>query len=314
MPEPNPVAVIGAGLAGAVVARALVDAGRPVQVFEKSRGPGGRLATRRASVAGSDMRFDHGAPALHPAHGKALAGLLADAVCAGAAAAWPGADGAIVGVPGMNAIVRHILGATPVTTRAQVTALVPGQSGWTLACKDGATAGPFPVVIVTAPAPQAAGLLAGHRPGIARRAAQTRVTPLWTFMLALSDGVCAARDVLQAADGVDTVIGNCTKPGRDRRTLVAHMTERFSRERLEDDRGTVEGLMRAMLPSGAAVLHLAAHRWQFAHARPRDAATPLFDPDRRLGVAGDWCAPPGGAEGALASAQLCAEAILKTIG
>lgn len=40
------VAVIGAGIAGAACARALSLAGRSVHVFDKSRGPGGRLATR----------------------------------------------------------------------------------------------------------------------------------------------------------------------------------------------------------------------------------------------------------------------------
>ena len=44
------VAVIGAGLAGAACARGLQAAGVQVTVFDKSRGVGGRLATRRALV------------------------------------------------------------------------------------------------------------------------------------------------------------------------------------------------------------------------------------------------------------------------
>ena len=51
------IAVIGAGIAGVAGARALADAGHQVRVFEKSRSPGGRMATRR-TVHGS---FDHGA-------------------------------------------------------------------------------------------------------------------------------------------------------------------------------------------------------------------------------------------------------------
>ena len=50
------VAVIGAGLAGLVCARSLQDKAE-VQVFEKSRGYGGRMATRRHA----GHRFDHGA-------------------------------------------------------------------------------------------------------------------------------------------------------------------------------------------------------------------------------------------------------------
>ena len=55
MPE---VAVIGAGISGLICARTLADHGFPVTVFEKSRGVGGRMATRRTA---DGLRFDHGA-------------------------------------------------------------------------------------------------------------------------------------------------------------------------------------------------------------------------------------------------------------
>ncbi len=51
------VAVIGAGIAGLVTARTLSDHGIEVCVFERSRGVGGRAATRRADA----LAFDHGA-------------------------------------------------------------------------------------------------------------------------------------------------------------------------------------------------------------------------------------------------------------
>ena len=41
------IAVIGAGMAGAVAARELHDAGHQVEVFDKSRGVGGRLSAKR---------------------------------------------------------------------------------------------------------------------------------------------------------------------------------------------------------------------------------------------------------------------------
>lgn len=51
------VAVIGAGLSGCTLALGLQSRGHCVEVFEKSRGPGGRFATRRAQ----GFCFDHGA-------------------------------------------------------------------------------------------------------------------------------------------------------------------------------------------------------------------------------------------------------------
>ena len=42
------VAVVGAGIAGASCAHALSHSGHAVQVFDKSRGAGGRMSTRLA--------------------------------------------------------------------------------------------------------------------------------------------------------------------------------------------------------------------------------------------------------------------------
>jgi renalase len=51
------IAVIGAGMAAITCARTLVQAGHQVTVFEKSRGLGGRMATRSSPFG----TFDHGA-------------------------------------------------------------------------------------------------------------------------------------------------------------------------------------------------------------------------------------------------------------
>ena len=56
-----PVAIIGAGLAGLSCAQALVQAGYQVHVFDKSRGPSGRMSTRRAEDHAGPWQCDRGA-------------------------------------------------------------------------------------------------------------------------------------------------------------------------------------------------------------------------------------------------------------
>ena len=45
-------------MSGLVCARTLLDHGFKVSVFEKGRGPGGRMSTRRTE---DELQFDHGA-------------------------------------------------------------------------------------------------------------------------------------------------------------------------------------------------------------------------------------------------------------
>lgn len=53
------IAIIGAGIAGLSSGQALARKGHEVYVFEKSRGVGGRMATRYSDSSG-EHRFDHG--------------------------------------------------------------------------------------------------------------------------------------------------------------------------------------------------------------------------------------------------------------
>lgn len=52
------IAAVGAGIAGLSCATALQQAGLTVSLFDKSRGPAGRVGTRR----NTDWQCDHGAP------------------------------------------------------------------------------------------------------------------------------------------------------------------------------------------------------------------------------------------------------------
>ncbi len=57
----KPVAIIGAGMAGASAARFLSERGVKCEIYEKSRGWGGRLSTKRVDTADGSFYFDHGA-------------------------------------------------------------------------------------------------------------------------------------------------------------------------------------------------------------------------------------------------------------
>ena len=77
------VAVIGAGLSGLVVARRLKGVA-DIVLFEKSRGAGGRIATRYAG----DFEFDHGAQ-FFTARTESFRKFLEPFIVDGTVADWP---------------------------------------------------------------------------------------------------------------------------------------------------------------------------------------------------------------------------------
>jgi predicted NAD/FAD-dependent oxidoreductase len=77
------IAVIGAGIAGLTCAKQLQQAGDRVVILEKSRGVGGRIATRRLH----ETLADHGTCYLTP-KGEAFRALLAPMLAAGIVQVW----------------------------------------------------------------------------------------------------------------------------------------------------------------------------------------------------------------------------------
>ncbi|WP_296703062.1 NAD(P)-binding protein [Thiocapsa sp. UBA6158] len=84
MVEAERIAVIGSGMAGLACARRLTEAGHAPVVFDKGRGIGGRLATRRTPEG---WQFDHGAQYITTSS-PGFQALLEQAERAGAAARW----------------------------------------------------------------------------------------------------------------------------------------------------------------------------------------------------------------------------------
>lgn len=160
MSNAPPIIVVGAGISGLCASLLLRDAGVPVRVLEKSRGYGGRLATRRIG----EQAWDTGAQAIS-ARGSWFADLLSEAADAGVARRvgeqhW-------VGIPGMTAIARWIARDAEVELEVRVTAVGTKRTGPPepaaapiIVQTESGDEFPASGVILTAPLPQSLELLA----------------------------------------------------------------------------------------------------------------------------------------------------------
>jgi renalase len=174
------VAVIGAGMAGLTCAHQLKQAGQRVVVLEKSRGVGGRMATRRLNGTFAD----HGACYLTP-KGDRFQNLIHQLLAAGILSVWTdlvyelGADGKLILPPpenrypryvapdGMTAIAKFLATDLDIRLQQRVQTLeLLADRHWQLTAEVMSDTGNHPsaklsaeAVVVTIPAPQAAMLL-----------------------------------------------------------------------------------------------------------------------------------------------------------
>ncbi|MBL0919962.1 MAG: FAD-dependent oxidoreductase [Hydrogenophaga sp.] len=211
------IAVVGAGMAGVTAARTLVQAGHRVTLFEKSRGFGGRMATRRTEFGG----FDHGVQYFtvrDPRFEQVLRATATSAVRAWSAStvrvldefghvlasAPPPTEPHFVAAPGMSALVTlwaqpllkpelHGLGGAQVLLQTHVSRIerdALNAAQWQLRSDDAEggqrVLGGFDRVVLAIPHPQAHDLLlaSGLAPALRQALAPVHVAPCWALMVA----------------------------------------------------------------------------------------------------------------------------------
>ena len=289
-------AIIGAGMAGLSCADMLSADGHSVTLFDKGRGAGGRMSTRRLQTSLGEVTFDHGAQ-YFTARDPAFRHLVGEWGELGISAPWPpaGAD-AWVGVPGMNAIVKQMATSHPVAWGHLVSGMLRKTGGWWLMA-DAGEIGPFDAVVLAIPAEQAAAMLALHDFAMARIALMARSQPCWTGMFVFDRPLEGLPTVIRNSGDIAWATRNSAKPGRpEPESWVVQASAAWSSARLEMTADDVAGLLLGALSQAAGAglpqpVTATAHRWRFAlSAGTGDGA--LWNRDLRLGVCGDWLLGP----------------------
>ncbi|MEK9951998.1 MAG: FAD-dependent oxidoreductase [Curvibacter sp.] len=320
-------AVIGAGMAGVACARTLVQAGHRVTVFEKSRGAGGRMATRETEFGS----FDHGTPyftvrdprfelALKTVPGlcrpwSANAVRVLDALGRVVAAALPAREPHWVATPGMNALVKRWAEPlqTPGQWHAQTRVVKIARDAldaqrWQLHTEgaDGErhVYSGFDAVLLAIPAEQAHELLRSSQlvENLAQRVGEVQTAPCWTLMAAypqaMQPGMNSLGPQWNAARSthhrIAWVARESSKPQRgpiERWTVQAG--KEWSLEHLEDEPERVQAkLLKAFAEvTGIRVepSHASVHRWRYAQTVRPLGQSHLWHGHARIGLCGDWC-------------------------
>jgi len=283
------VAVVGAGVAGLSCAQSLSQAGRDVRVVEKSRGVGGRVATRRLD----EMSFDHGAPWLEASGTAAFCDWVAACRTAGLLTSWvPAGSASLVAAPGMNAFAKPLAEQLAISLRSHVEHLDRETGHWRLRIAEQGTLSAKTVVLAV-PAPQARQLLS--RTGWEAGLSDVRMAPCWTVMAAFGEPLPVSALQIGPHGPLGLAINNSAKPNRPPgEQWVLHATPKWSEDHIEMDREMVgerllESFSSAICCPLPAPQQIMIHRWRYARTTRALGRPCAWSPERQIGLAGDWC-------------------------
>ena len=311
------IIIIGAGMAGLTCATLLSEAGHLPVVLDKGRGPGGRMAARRAEIAGQTVSFDHGAQyftARDPVFRETVAVWEAQR----AVEAWPAAgEEAWVGTPGMNGPIRAMALELDVQWGTRVERIAHEAGHWIV--DTGEQVLSARCVLVAVPAEQASDLLAQPAPDLAAIASQVRSAPCWAVMAAFDQRLPISGDALRdPAAPVSWAARNSAKPGRaGEECWVLHASPERSRQLIDHPKEEAGTILLADFFAQCGIepvapTHLVAHRWLYAMAEPVGGDPARFDSERAIGIAGDYLHSPR-VEGAYLSGRALAERVLSSM-
>lgn len=320
------LALVGAGIAGLSCATVLQQAGLEVSVFDKGRGPGGRMSTRR----GDSWQCDHGAQYFTARHAEFRAE-VARWQQAGVADLWEPRlwmfDGdspeyrestveRFVGTPAMTAPARYLASTLSVQAPANIQQIRRQAHGWQVCSAElGWLEKSFSAVLLAVPAPQVAPLFKQLAPELFALADSAVMRGSWALMLRFAAPLDLAFDAAFVNQGpLRWIARNSSKPGRKgKETWLLHARPEWSEAHLEDDPERVAAALLYAFGQlgGPAPQDWTAHRWRYADTEPPLDEGCAWCPDIGVGLCGDWL-NGGKVEGAWLSGRALAERVLRS--
>ena len=302
---PLQVAIIGAGIAGLSAARCLINNGAEVKLFEKSRGPGGRMATRRVD----NFAFDHGAQ-YFTVRDERFHSQVSSWLQEGIVQQWQGKIGAVskgiyeertvstaryVGAPRMSAVTRRMASGLDILYNTRILKTSYHAGHWHLNTENQEEFGRFDALVITTPPPQALPFL-DSSPSLLEQIKQVNMQPCWAVMASFNTSLAIPFDGIFIKDNpLSWASRNNSKPGRpEAESWILHASPDWSTVHLESDADHIlERLLSAFEEAtGQEIpkpIFAKAHRWRYALAKNPIEVECLWDGEKNRAVCGDWC-------------------------
>ncbi|MDA7704940.1 FAD-dependent oxidoreductase [Rickettsiales bacterium] len=300
------IAIIGAGISGLTIAQKLAQKNEVI-IFDKSRGIGGRMATRRAD----NFHFDHGAQ-FFTAKSEQFQEFCQNAYREGVIDIWNARFAEIIGhniarkwrfdnkqqphyiaVPQMNNLCKFMAKNLDLRLKEQIIDIEFINQKWSLKTKEKEFID-FDYLILAIPSHQAVNLL--PRKFIDFDIVQKiEMLPCFSLMIGLKEKLNLDFDAALVKESIISWISvNNSKKGRpDDFALLVNSSNDWAKDNLEGDLDLIQEklldeLQKITKFNRENIEYINIHRWRYANANFREAQKSLFDDNLNLGICGDY--------------------------
>lgn len=346
--KPN-IAIIGAGMSGLSCATYLQNAGLKVTIFDKSRGPSGRMSTRVVTDEnGNHWQCDHGAQYFTARSAEFMTEVkrwqdvgvaevwnprlkvIEDGLCKERTTKSPvSLINRYVGTPRMTAPANFLASQLKLVTSTSINQIKNAEHGFILSSLEhGEISEVFDIVLFAIPAPQAAVLLQSINSTLNEIANSVTMRGCWALMVRYAEPLAFPFDgAFVNGDTLSWVARDSAKPKRLKdaknsmtETWLLHGSMAWSETHIED---TAEGVTKDLLiafneigkitntPMPTPII-ATAHRWRYADSVPLLNHGSVWANEAKLGLCGEWL-NGGKVEGAWLSGLDLAKKVIKSI-
>ena len=325
------IAIIGSGISAITLAQNLKKIAA-ISLFEKSKGVGGRMASRQSG----QYEFDHGAQ-FFIVKTKNFKNFIAPLIKNKVIKRWDARFAEFksnkilreviwgseyphyVGVPGMNSICKFLSKELDVKLDTKVSKILKDSNGsWTLFDSNANDLGQFDWVISTAPPVQSAEILPKcfeHHQVLTNR----KMVGCFSLMLGFKKSLPLSWDAALIANAdISWISINSSKPGRAKLfTMLVHSTNSWADKHLSDDYQSVASYLnnetsKIIGHNTSTADHIDLHAWRYANIGKQTKSDVLIDKQNCLASCGDWLSH-GRIESAFEAGYKMASAIEKII-